>query len=341
MNDLSTIAFSDFVGLAYVAFQAAKDNVDRNMLESGIFKKISVPLNTGESRKFSEIDNELYAKSKPEGDSAKDVRTVQGYSKTAVMRRNGTRKKITWEMRNLNKNAETIAALTNLGEFDINRMELDLTHRLTFATATTYDNLEGETITITTGDDLALASTVHKLSGSSTTYRSRIANNPVLSKGGLEAGEKLFAEQRYNNLGQKVKVTPDILFTTDDPNTVNTARELLQSTADVTSNNSGNTNVYRAKYRHVILPLLATDKDGALDSTKSKYWGLVASSTQAANRQDFIFAVWQEPTMMAPAAGGNRDDAATDDWTFDSRSAYDIITLTGRPFILSSGDGTA
>jgi hypothetical protein len=342
MNDLSTIAYSDFVGLAYVAFQAAKDAVDRNMTESGIFKMIPVPLNSGESRKFAEIDLELYAKRKFEGDQAKRARTVQGYSKTATIRRFGLEQGITWEMRNLNKNAETIAALTSLGEHGMNRRELDLTHRITFAASTTYTDQDGVVVSVTTGDGLALASTVHTLTGSATTYRSRIANNPSLSKGGLEAAEKLFAEQRYNNLGQKVKVTPDILFTTDDPNTVNTARELLLSTASVDSGaNSGVKNVNQGKYKHVILPLLATDKDGALDSTKTKYWGLIASSSMPANRQDFICAVWEEPTMVAPKAGGNREDSQTDDWTFGTRTAYDIITLTGRPFVLSSGDGTA
>ena len=78
-------------------------------------------------------------------------------------------------------------ALRSLGEATRQRMELDLTHRFTFGTATSYTDLDGETVSTTVGDGLALFSASHTVPDSSTTYRNIVANNPVFSRGGLEA----------------------------------------------------------------------------------------------------------------------------------------------------------
>jgi hypothetical protein len=50
--------------------------------------------------------------------------------------------------------------------------------------------------------------------------------------------EKLVVEETLNNLGEKMAMSYDTLFTTDDPNIINTAREILQSTADISSSNA-------------------------------------------------------------------------------------------------------
>jgi hypothetical protein len=50
----------------------------------------------------------------------------------------------------------------------------------------------------------------------------------------------------------------DIIFSTDDPNTCNQIKELLNATADVSSDNSGTFNVYSNALRHVKIPRLAT-----------------------------------------------------------------------------------
>lgn len=57
-------------------------------------------------------------------------------------------------------------------------------------------------------------------------------------------------------------MSPSVIITTDDPNTVNEVRQLLNSTADATSSNSGTSNVYKAKYKHVVNPYIATDSGG-------------------------------------------------------------------------------
>src|SRR3989337_4106592 len=63
----------------------------------------------------------------------------------------------------------------------------------------------------------------------STTYRNRLAGNPQISKGALEGIERLVTEETLNSFGEKINVPFDILFTTDDPNSVNTTLEYLRS----------------------------------------------------------------------------------------------------------------
>ena len=126
------------------------------------------------------------------------------------------------------------------------------------------------------------------------------------------------------------------MFTSDDPNTVNTAREYLQSTADVEGANSGVKNVYNSKYRHITLPWLATDAAGATDTDKRYYWGLASSENDV---RPITLGVWEEPHLMSLSDNG--EDAQTDDYEFRSRAEYGICTLNGTGLKLSKGDASA
>jgi hypothetical protein len=284
------------------------------MRGSGLVKEYPIPANSGNTREFSEIDTEEYAKFKGEGSQAERAKVQQGYSKTMTQKRVAMDIGITYEMRTQNKYPDVVARLTNLGTQVAKRMDLDLSHRITFATATTYTDMDSATVDIALGDTLCLASTAHTLKGSSSQYRNILANNPKLSKGALESMERLVAEETLNQFGEKMVMEFDILWTTDDPNTVNTAKEYLQSTADITGANSGVKNVYMSKYKHVVLPRVATTAAGAVDSTKRYYWGL--ASSQASN---FYLGIWEEPRLKTPAVGNNGEEFSTDDWNFGSR----------------------
>jgi hypothetical protein len=243
---------------------------------------------------------------------------------------------ISYEMRAFNKYPEVVSTLTSLARQVPNRMDLDLAHRLTFGTATTYTDMDGETVSITCGDSLALYSTVHTLRGSSTTYRNRLANNPRLSKGALEGMERLITENTYNQLGEKMADMPfDILWTTDDPNTCNTAREYLQSTADVEGSNSGVVNVYKSKYRHLILPRVATTAAGAPDTDKRYYWGLASSLGSTAH-----LGIWEEAHLKTPSELNAGEDFSTDDWQYGTRGGYGICIVSGSWIKFSDGQGT-
>jgi len=310
--------------------------VEKNAQSSGLFVVENVPENSGNIRDYTEIDLELYADNKAQGNQAGRARVVLGYNKTVSVKRIAKDIGITYEMRRFNKYPDVVRRLTNLAQMPMNRLELDLSHRIGFGTATTYTDKNGSAVDISVGDALALFSTVHTLTGSSSTYRNRLAGNPILSKGALEGMERLVAEETLNNFAEKVTIPFDILWTTDDPNTVNTALEYLNSVAAPDFANSGVTNVYKAKYKHVKLPLVATTAAGAVDNTKRRYWGLASSMMSDAH-----LGIWEAPHLKSPADLNAGEEFSTDDWNFGVRAGYGIGIVTGRWIRFSSGDATA
>ena len=239
-------------------------------------------------------------------------------------------------MRRFNKYPDVVRRLTNLAQQPMNRLEIDLQHRIGFGTATTYTNKNGRSVDISVGDALSLFSTAHTLQGSSATYRNRLAGNPQLSKGALEGIERLVVEETVNNFNEKITVPFDILWTTDDPATVNTALEYLRSVAAPDFANSGVENVYKAKYKHVKLASVPTDASGSPDATKRRFWGIASTSISDAH-----LGVWEAPHLKTPANLNAGEEFSTDDWNFGTRAGYGIGIVTGRWIKFSSGDAAA
>lgn len=334
--ELSIAALGDFVRNAQILFLKGLDSMKMEARNSGIFRIEHIADHTGNTMEFSEIDLEEYAKAKLEGDQTVRARVQKGYSKIGTLKRIALDIGITYEMRHYNKYNEVVSRLTNLGRTVANRMELDLSHRLTFATVTSYVDMDGATVDTAIGDTFEWAYTLHPVLGSSVTYRNRLANNPVFAKGSLEGMETMAIENSINQFGEKIVIPYDILWTTDDPNTVNTVREYLKSTASPDALNAGVVNVYSGKYRHVVLPRVATTATGAVDSTKAKYWGL-ASSIYAQG----VLAINEEPHLKATSPTGSNTDFSTEDFNFGAAAGYFIISPGARGFTLSTGDATA
>lgn len=333
--ELNTITLGDFVKLADVLFKKGKNSVMDVMRNSGIFNVSPIPANSGNTREFSEIDLEEYADNKGESAQSERAKVQQGYSKTMTQKRVSKDIGISYEMRTQNKYPEVTRRLTNLGGLAKNRMDLDLAHRITFATATSYTDKNGATVDVSLGDTLALASTAHTVRGSSTTYRNRLANNPRLSKGALQGMRRLVVEETINQFGEKVTRSFDILFTTDDPEDMDMAAEILKSTSGIDATNSGVINVDQARFKHIALPRVATDANGAVNADKKHYWGLVSSMDSQAH-----LGIWEEARMKSPSVG-NGEDFSTDDWNFGTRAGYGITIVSGAFFKFSSGDGVA
>lgn len=334
--ELNTISLSDFVKLADVIFEKERASIAEATRNSGLFVIDYIPQNSGNIREYSEIDLEEYAKVKPEGDQATRAKIQQGYTKQLTSYRVANDIGITYEMRTQNKYPDVVRRLTNLARLAVNRLDLDLVHRITFGTATSYTDMDGRTVDISTGDTLQLFYTAHTVKGSATTYRNRVAGNPRLSRGAIESMERLIVEETINQFGQKVTMPYDLLFTSDDPNTVNTAMEYLKSVAAPDNANSGVTNVYKGKYRHVILPRMATDNLGNVDSTKRYYWGLASTMSSTAH-----LSIWEEPHLKVPTDLNAGEEFSTDDWNFGVRAGYGIAIVNANWIKFSSGDGTA
>ncbi len=334
--DLSTVNLTDFVRNAEILWLKGAESFMPVARNSGLVREVSIPNNTGNTREFSEIDLELYAKVKNERDEAKFAKVQQGYSKVGTLYRVAFAEAITYEMRSQGKYLDIQQRLTNLLPTASRRMELDIQHRITFANVTSYTDMDGRTVDTTVGDGLALASTAHLVRGSAITFRNRVANNPAFSRAALEAVERMRVENSINQFGQKVPVADNILFTTDDPNTVNTVKEVLRSTSSTADNtNAGVINVNQGKYKHVVLPLIATDKDGNVDTTKAKYWGLADSMRSA-----FYLGVHEEPRVIPPTVGDGQS-SLTDDWLFNVRAGYMLVIPAASWFGFSLGDASA
>lgn len=333
---LNTVSYNEFVQLADIIWQKKLDSLPNTMRNSGLVKVDKWLDHTGESKLYSEVDSEIYAHRKSEGDSAHQTRVQVGYQKYAYLARYGEDLPITVEMRKRNKYVEVIQRLTDLASKVPDRLDLDLSHRLTFGAATSYVDLDGVTVDTTVGDTLALFSTAHTLKASSTTYRNILAGNPQISRGALEGIEQLVVEQTFNQFGEKMTTPFDILWTTDDPNTCNTVAEILKSTAEPAAPNAGVVNPYQGRYRHVKLPRVATTATGAVDSTKAKYWGIASSYDST-----FMLGIHEEPFQNNPTSGNNAEDVSTEDWVFTTRGSYAICIVSGRWIKMSKGDGTA
>jgi hypothetical protein len=240
---------------------------------------------------------------------------------------------ITWEMRNFNKKPQVVGLLTSLKQFCPQRIELDLTHRLTFCSATAYTDMDGDSIDVTGGDSLAIVYSTHTLKYSSSTWSNRVTNDPAFSKSSLEAAETLFNTNILSNFGERRVMTPNTIISGDDPTTVNNIVQFLNSTTDVDQNNAGVVNVYKNKYRHLVLPYLATTALGANDSTKKRWWFLAAIGQGVLGLQAYL-GIWEQPHLKTPPSEGNNgEDASTDNWTYGSRATYGIAVVSGRGLV--------
>jgi hypothetical protein len=319
---ITTSQFNDLVKNAKVEWRKGYEMVKPAAIE--LYDAYSVSEMTSE---HSQIDNPGFARRKGQGDRYTIGSPKQGYSLLLSQTRIGLMEEVTWEMRKYDKYREIFKKMKGLGESTAQRMELDLTHQLTFGTtATSYTNMDGETVSTTTGDGLAILSTVHTVTGSSATFSNKITT--AFSRAGMEEAESLFTKM-INHNGVKVTSTPNAIVTSDDPATCNAVREFLRSTmAPDTANNADN--VYKSKYKHIVLPYLATTATGAIDTTKVGYWFLVDT-----NHSDALLEISEEPTFTAPKADGNGEDFETDGWKFKSSASYDYGFLDPK-FIVGS-----
>lgn len=339
MAELNINSLSDFVLNAEILWNTGLESVPQYARSSGLFKEVAIPQMTGNTRKFSEVDLEEYARKKGESDQASRAKVQQGYSVTGTLYRVAKDISISYEMRTQGKYIEMTQKLTNLGKLVPNRMDLDLTHRLTFGadSGATYTDMDGEVVDISVGDTFQLFYTAHTLRGSSTTFRNRLANNPQFSRGALEAMENMRVTNTYNQFGEKMTIRDNVIWCGDDPNTNNAIDEVLKSTSNNDQNNPNVTNTYANKYRKVVFPRLATNANGGVDTTKAKYWGVASTEMSTA-----YLGVHEEARLKTPPAEGkSNEEFSTDDWDFGVRGGWLIAIVSAAWIGFSSGDATA
>jgi len=330
-NLLNTITFSgmtDLIRKEYVKVQQMVTPVAKQLYITSAIAK-----GNGNTKRYDEVDTETYASIKREGEKVSKASVAIGYNTTMTKKRIGKEIDITQEMRDENRYPEVGSLITNLTHFCPQRIELDATHRLTFGTATSYTDRDGETVSLVGGDSLAIFSAVHTLKYSSLTWNNIVTGNPVFSRGALESAELIATTDILSNFGERRVITFNTIITGDDPTTVNAVKQFLNSTSDVDQNNSGVMNIYQNKYKHLVLPQLATTATGAVDSTKRKYWFL-ASLGMGVNGLQAYYGEWEAPHMVAmPGVGSNMEDPHADVWSYGVRAGYGFTIVSGRGII--------
>lgn len=334
MAELNTVTLPEFTDLVDRTWTKEND-MDKTGPAKSMFIVDDLASHTGDSRRYTEIDTQTYASIKEEGADAAKASVQKGYEKDLIMRRFAMEIDITYEMRRLNKKPEVVANLTSLAHFCPQRMELDLTHRISFATATSYVDRDGITVDTTVGDGLALVSAVHTVKGSASTFSNVITANPVFSKAGVEIAELQANTQIVSQFYERRAMDFNTIFSGDNPETVNDIKQFLMSTAEVGQDNPGVVNVYKSKYTHTILRHLATTAAGVHDSTKSKFWGLAATGQGAMGWQAYL-GIWEAPNLKSPNAGNNGEDFHNDNWSYGTRGSWGIATVSPKGFLLSA-----
>lgn len=328
---LSTIAFPELTDLVTRHFVSVGGFIVPNAKQ--LFITDTMGMGEGELKLIQEYDMTSYGRAKPQGVDAKKASFGIGYYITIQQKRIGMEAEITWEMRRYNKYQEVMSSIKALPNYCPQRVELDLTHRFTFASATSYIDLDGNTVSLVMGDGLALASAVHTLKFSSLTYSNRVSGDPLFSKGGLEAAELLTTTDILSNFGEKRVMNFNTIVTGNNPTIVNAVKQFLRSTSDNTQNNSGVVNVNQDKYRHVILTQMATTATGQIDSTKKNIWFLVAAGNGLEGWQGH-YVEW-EAMNLTPSTVGNGTDVHKDIWYYNVRQSYNIGIVSGRGLIAS------
>lgn len=329
---LSTISEPEFSDLVRRNWVATQEFIPKNAQQMFVVDQIGS--GQGSSKLYNEFDTETYADVKVEGGASTKAKVGVGYNSTMVSKTVSKQVDITIEERIQNRYPEVMAKITSLAEFCNNRMDLDLTHRLTFAGATSYTDMNGNTVSTVVGDGLALVSASHTLAFSSTTYSNLVAGAPAFSQTALQAALLLAASNIYNNFGQRRQMEFNTIFCWSDPSTEQVIDQLLRSTADIDAVQAGIVNVYQSKYTKVVLPNLATTATGAYDSTKRRYWG-IASTGKGLMGWQGILGIWMPPTLKTPAPGNNGENIDTLNWTYNALSMYGITTVSPRGLIMS------
>ena len=319
---ISSLAFSDLVDTTKRIHAMGEYLVDDLAAVKMLYKVENIPNNTGTQRIHDEYDTETYARLKIEGGDATKVAVIKGWTKTATMRRFAAEIDLTHEMSKFaTSDANIVNKMTSLAKYIPQRMALDLTHRFTFATSTSYTDMDGETVDVSMGSttSTALVDSTQDLTGTTSTYSTVITGTPYFSKGGFQIARERANTQILSNFGERRVYNFKYIVTSDDPDTVDEVQQLLKSTTDPTQNNSGVVNTYLNGYTHIVLPRLATTATGAYDSTKAKWWFYVAEEAS------LYLDIYEAPYMKA-----QDEDIHSDNITFGTRGSFAICCVVGR-----------
>ncbi len=331
----ATFTFPELSNLVKKMFAETLPQVPIDAKPLFIFK--SIPQGMGDSIQINEQDFTTYAGDMPEGTNAKKGQFGVGFHKAVGWHRYGMEYDITYKMRTTAQWLDIVSAtVAALSKSVPQRINLDMTHIMSFGNATSYVDQDGFTRDVSTGDGLSLFNAAHLLAFVPQTYSNIVPGNPVFTKSALEAAELLTKTDVLDNFGKLRRMNFKTIWCADTPNLTNTIMQYIRSVSDPVQANPGVENPYKGKYDILPLSLLATDANGIYDSSKQNWWGIAALSGTGGERWQTYHVQWEAPRLITgPAAGNNGEDRHNDNWNYGARGSSNFASLSGRGVIAS------
>lgn len=272
-----------------------------------------------------------------EGDNYNVTEIAPGYYIDTTVRRRTIGLEFTWFFQHHNKYPDQIYRWYQDTGMSLRRaIELDLTHPFTFGTSATYTNRDGRTVTITTGDGLSPWNTAHTVTGSAITYRNRLANNPAISTGAIEAMLTMGNQNIILNTGERAELIYDTIAVGSNQSNYHQAMKTVNSMSPIEAVNSSVYNPMRNRFKVIRLAFLDSLASGAYDSTKESYWMMYASGNLGA-----YLWVTEQPNVVTPTIENGGVKFESDNQRMKGAATYEPCWVDPRPYLFSSGDGTA
>lgn len=339
----ATYTFPEFSNLIKKMFAERLENTPLDAAPLYIEKV--VPAGKGDSIQVNEIDFTTYASNMPEGADATKGQTGVGYHKQVLWHRYGLEYDITYKMRTTAQWIDVVTeTLDALVEAVPQRMNLDMTHLITFGNAVSYVDMDGAIRDTSTGDGLSLFNSAHTIAhpqSTVTSYSNIVPGAPVFNKVALEAAQLVGATETIDNFGVLKSINYNTIWSTSDPTTCNDIKQLIRSVADPNQANSGVANPYnmgtRPAFKHLELSKVWTDANGNYDSTKRRWWGIAALGNNGSRRGRWqaYHCVWESPRIIPGNAasknlsGTNGEDVHNDNWTYGARGTANQAAVSG------------
>ena len=325
---ITVAQFNDLVKNATVQWSKARGEFPtvRQMLAN--IKQVSA-----KTSEYSGISSAQTARRRTDGDDAYKGTLKQGYTKTFNQSEIALQFDITKQMRMFDKYDEIMKRMREMGRGAERRMELDLASLLFNAWATTYVNIDGETVTTATPDGLALIDNAHTAKTGATFSNEIATTHSPLDVDVLEKLEEVGNGFIDEADGRAIPCMFDTIITGRHAPTVHMVSRILNSELrQGTANNDVNTS---KMYKHLIVPFLDVNPATEVrDSTKSKYVFLANLGNKDEN--GFVMEVSQDIRLETPEQVFENGA-----WQFQTTGLYDFGAT--RPAFISGtkGDGTA
>ena len=169
--------------------------------------------------------------------------------------------------------------------------ELDTQQFVKNGTATNYTDRDGNLISTTGADALALFSASHTINANSSTFSN--TNSTAFGQTGMEQHLDFF-RKFLNHDGIRVNRRPNAIFSSRKAAVTRLISEYAVSQGQPETQLLGD-NTYRGRFTHIPLEYLDTNSSRGADTATENYWGLCVR-----NGPNMKLRISKPPDLMAP-----------------------------------------